>query len=135
MDDAARRALGARMREKVLGEHVARLSASSATDFNREFRDFVTRYAWGEIWPRPGLDLRTRRLLVLAMMIALGRADEIEAHASFALDQGIAEDEIKEVILQAIIYCGVPAASLASDVVDGLLASRNNPPQQNLKEQ
>jgi 4-carboxymuconolactone decarboxylase len=113
MDDAKRRAEGMKVRRAVLGnEHVERAIAST-TDFNREFQDFITRNAWGEIWTRPGLPRHTRSLLTLAMMVALNRTDEFRMHVKAAFNNGVTRDEIKEVLLQSAIYCGVPAANSA----------------------
>ena len=104
---------GMAVRRAVLGDaHVDRANAC-ITDFNREFQDLITRYAWGEIWSRPGLDRRTRSTMVLTAMIALGHWEEFRMHVRAALANGLTADEIKEVILQAAIYCGVPAANHA----------------------
>lgn len=83
------------------------------TDFNREFDDLITRFAWGEIWTRPGIPRATRSMLTLAMLIALNRPEEFRLHVRGALNNGVTRDEIKEVLLQAAIYCGVPAAHAA----------------------
>jgi 4-carboxymuconolactone decarboxylase len=104
---------GMKVRRAVLGDaHVDR-AAAGMTDFNREFQDLITRYAWGEIWTRPGLDRKTRSCMVLSTMIALGHWDEFRMHVRAAFNNGLTESEIKEVILQAAIYCGVPAANHA----------------------
>lgn len=113
MDEEDRARLGEATRRAALGNaHVDR-SAAQRTDFNAEFFDLLTRYAWGEIWTRPGLERTTRRLLVLAMMAALGREREFKLHLRAALEDGVAPDTIKEVLLQSAIYCGVPAAHSA----------------------
>ena len=113
MDDAKRYKEGMKIRRAVLGdEHVDR-AVASITDFNREFQDFITRNAWGEIWTRPGLPRHTRSLLTLAMMIALNRGEEFRMHVKAAFNNGVTRDEIKEVLLQSAIYCGVPAANSA----------------------
>ena len=123
MDDADRYDLGLRTRRSVLGDgHVDRALARR-TDFNSEFQDLITRYAWGEIWTRPGLDQRTRRLLVLAMTVALGRQEEFKLHLRAAIEHGVAKDEIKEVLLQAAIYCGVPAANTAFHLAEEVFAA------------
>jgi len=83
------------------------------TDFNRDFQDLITRYAWGEVWSRPGLPRHTRSLLTLAMMVALNRVEEFRMHVRAAFNNGVTRDEIKEVLLQSAIYCGVPAANSA----------------------
>ncbi len=104
---------GMKVRRAVLGDaHVDRASAG-ITDFNREFQDLITRYAWGEVWTRPGLDRKTRSCMVLTAMMALGHWDEFRMHVRAAFNNGLTEDEIKEVILQAAIYCGVPVANNA----------------------
>src|SRR6204780_1233033 len=111
MDDTKRYQQGMRIRRAVLGdEHVDR-AAANTTDFNRDFQDFITRNAWGDIWARPGLPRHTRSLLTLAMMIALNRGEEFRMHVKAAFNNGVTRDEIKEVLLQAAIYCGVPAAN------------------------
>lgn len=113
MDDAKRYKQGMKVRRAVLGdEHVDRAMAAT-NPFNREFQDYITRNAWGEIWARPGLPRHTRSLLTLAMMIALNRAEEFRMHVRAAFNNGVTRDEIKEVLLQSAIYCGVPAANSA----------------------
>jgi 4-carboxymuconolactone decarboxylase len=113
MTDEERRASGMAVRRAVLGNaHVDR-AESRKTPFNSEFQDLITRYAWGEIWTRPGLDRKTRSCMTLSMMIALNRPDEFRLHVRAAINNGLGRDEIKEVILQAAIYCGVPAANAA----------------------
>ena len=106
------------VRRAVLGDdHVDRAPRGR---FHREFQDLITRYAWGEIWARRGLPRRTRSLITLAAMVALGRSEELRLHLRAALRNGVTRDEIKEVLLQMAIYCGVPAAHsafhLAADV-------------------
>jgi 4-carboxymuconolactone decarboxylase len=104
---------GMKVRRAVLGDaHVDKANAS-LTGFTGEFQDLITRYAWGEIWSRPGLDLKTRSCMVLTAMIALGHWDEFRLHLRGAVNNGLTGDEIKEVILQAAVYCGVPAANHA----------------------
>jgi len=111
MSDAYQR--GMKVRREVLGDaHVDRANAG-ISDFNREFQDLITRYAWGEIWTRPGLDRRTRSCMVLTAMMALGHWEEFRMHVRAGFNNGLSEDDIKEVILQAAIYCGVPVANHA----------------------
>jgi 4-carboxymuconolactone decarboxylase len=113
MDDSKRYQQGMKVRRAVLGdEHVDR-SIAATTDFNREFQDFITRNAWGEIWTRPGLPRHTRSLLTLAMMVALNRDDEFRMHVRAAFNNGVTREQIKEVLLQSAVYCGVPAANSA----------------------
>jgi 4-carboxymuconolactone decarboxylase len=101
---------GLKTRRAVLGDaHVDRAEASRTT-LTEEFQDLLTRYAWGEIWTRPGLDLRTRSCITVAMLVALNREMELALHIRAALNNGVTVDELKEVLLQTAIYCGVPAA-------------------------
>jgi len=113
MDEMARHELGMATRRQVLGEAYVDRATASATSFTAEFQDLITRYAWGEIWTRPGLEQDTRRLLTISMLIALGREGELKLHLRAALDHGTPVAMIKEVILQSAIYCGVPAANAA----------------------
>ncbi len=118
MDESERRDTGVTVRRRVLGDaHVDRAIAQDAP-LTAEFQDLITRYAWGEIWTRPGLDERARRILVLGTLIALGRFDEFRMHARAAMSQGgFSENDLKEIVLQQAIYCGVPAANTAFEVL------------------
>jgi len=118
MNEKDRHDTGIAVRRQVLGDaHVDRASAQT-TPLTAEFQDLITRYAWGEIWTRPGLDVRTRRILVLGTLIALGRFDEFRMHARAALKEGgFSEEDLKEIVLQQAIYCGVPAANTAFEVL------------------
>jgi 4-carboxymuconolactone decarboxylase len=112
---------GLKVRREVLGdEHVDR-SLARATELTEEFQDLITRYAWGEIWTRPGLDRRTRSCMTLVALVALGRMDELELHLRAALRNGLDRDEIKEVLLHCAVYCGVPAANSAFAVAQRVL--------------
>lgn len=114
MDDEQRRDLGTAQRRKVLGNAWVDKSAASRTPFNADFLDLITRYAWGEIWTRPHFDERTRRVLVIGTMMALGQWDEFRLHVRAALSEGgFTPDDIKEILLQQAIYCGVPVANHA----------------------
>ena len=114
MDDNERRTRGTAKRRKVLGDAWVDNSAANATAFNADFLDLITRYAWGEIWTRPHFDERTRRVLVIGTMIALGQWDEFRLHVRAALTEGgFTPDDIREILLQQAIYCGVPAANHA----------------------
>jgi 4-carboxymuconolactone decarboxylase len=97
----------------VLGDDHVDAAVARTTEFTADFQDLITRYAWGEIWTRPGLDRRTRSAITLTALMALGHLDELEMHVRAALRNGLTEDEIKEVLLQGAIYCGVPAANSA----------------------
>lgn len=123
MDDEQRRAAGMAKRRQVLGDaHVDRAIAAT-TPLTAEFQDLITRYAWGEIWTRPGLDLHSRRVLVVGTMIALGRWEELRMHARTALASGaLTIDELKEIVLQQAVYCGVPAANHALAELAGVVA-------------
>jgi 4-carboxymuconolactone decarboxylase len=112
---------GMKIRREVLGdEHVDR-SLERAGDYTREFQELITKYAWGEIWARPGLDKRTRSCITMTALVALGRFDELELHIRGAQRNGLSKDEIKEVLLQTTIYCGVPAANSAFHVFQRVL--------------
>ncbi|MEX0751832.1 MAG: 4-carboxymuconolactone decarboxylase [Xanthobacteraceae bacterium] len=114
MDDSERRKSGMTRRRKVLGDAWVDRANANKTAFNEEFQDLITRYAWGEIWTRPHFDERTRRILVIGSMIALAHWDEFRLHVRAALTEGgFSSDDIKEIILQQAIYCGVPAANHA----------------------
>lgn len=119
--DAERYAQGMVVRREVLSDaHVDRAIANTS-DFTAEFQDFITRNAWGDIWSRPGLDRRQRSVAVLTAMIALGHHEEFAMHVAAARRNGLSVDEIKEVILQAAIYCGVPAANVAFKLASKVL--------------
>jgi 4-carboxymuconolactone decarboxylase len=113
---------GMKVRRAVLGDaHVDRAEASR-TPLTDEFQDLMTRYAWGEIWTRPGLDRRTRSCITVAMLVALNRNEELALHIRAALRNGVTVDELKEILLQTAIYCGMPAANSAFGVAARVLA-------------
>jgi 4-carboxymuconolactone decarboxylase len=113
---------GMEVRRAVLGdEHVDRAIART-TDFTADFQDLITRYAWGEIWTRPGLDRKTRSCITLTALVAGGQVHELAMHVRAALRNGLTPDEIKEVLLQTAVYCGVPAANSAFAVAQEVLA-------------
>lgn len=113
---------GMEVRREVLGDaHVDRAVART-TDFTRDFQELITGYAWGEIWTRPGLDRRTRSCITLTALVAGGHTEELAMHVRAALRNGLTADEIKEVLLQTAIYCGVPAANSAFAVAQKVLA-------------
>lgn len=128
MDEIERHARGMAVRRAVLGNaHVDRAIAAT-TPSTADFQDLITRYAWGEVWTRPGLDVKTRRLLAIATMVALGRWEELVMHVRTGLADGnaggLTRDEVREVLLQQAIYCGVPAANHAFGLVADLLDDR-----------
>jgi len=116
------------VRRQVLGDaHVDRATAS-ATDLTADFQHLITRYAWGEIWARPGLDRRTRSCITLAMLVALNRPEELEMHVRAAVTNGLTRAEIKEVLLQTAVYCGVPAANAAFTIAQRVLGKAEGQP-------
>ena len=121
MDERERYEKGMKVRREVLGDaHVDR-TLQNRDAFNEEFQDLITRYAWGEIWSRPGLPRQTRSMITLAMMVALNRGEEFRMHVRAALSNGVTREEIKEVLLQTAIYCGVPAANSAFHTAEEVL--------------
>ena len=122
MDDRERFDNGMKVRRAVLGDaHVDR-SLTKHNDFNGEFQDLITRYAWGEVWTRPGLPRHTRSLITLALMVALNRGEELKLHVRAAFNNGVTRDEIKEVLLHCAIYAGVPAANSAFHMAEEVFA-------------
>lgn len=121
MDEQERHEAGMRMRRNVLGdEHVNRVEAAKDL-LDTDFQNLITRYAWGEIWTRPGLPQRTRSLLTIGLMVALNRGDELRMHLKAAVKNGVSIEEIREVLLQCAIYCGVPAANSAFHIAKEVL--------------
>ena len=119
---------GMRVRREVLGDEHVDAAVERTSGFTTDFQDLITQYAWGEIWTRPGLDRRTRSCITLTALVALGRLEELEVHVHAALRNGLTADEIKEVLLQSAIYCGVPAANAAFAVAQHALADQDEPP-------
>jgi 4-carboxymuconolactone decarboxylase len=114
-------ARGMEVRRAVLGDaHVDR-AVERTTPFTEAFQDLITRYAWGEVWARSGLDRRTRSAITLTALVALGREDELAMHVRAALRNGLTRDEIGEILLQCAVYCGVPAANGAFAIAQGVL--------------
>jgi 4-carboxymuconolactone decarboxylase len=121
MNDDEHYEQGMRIRRDVLGdEHVDR-AVENATPFTEPFQQFITRYAWGDVWARPGLDRRTRSAITLAVLTALGREHELPLHVRAAVRNGLSEDEIGEVLLHTAVYAGVPAANAAFAIAQGVL--------------
>jgi 4-carboxymuconolactone decarboxylase len=122
MDERERYAAGMKVRRAVLGDaHVDKAQASKNA-FTEPFQDLITRYAWGEIWSRPGLPRHTRSLVTLAMMVALNRNEEFRMHVRAALNNNVTREEIQELLLQCAIYCGVPAANTAFHIAQEVFA-------------
>ena len=111
MDDETRREQGMRIRRQVLGDAHVDAVIERTTPITERFHEFITRYAWGDIWSRPGLDLRTRSLVTVALLAALGRTDELGMHLRGALRNGVSPDELAEVLLHTGVYAGLPTAN------------------------
>ncbi|KND39089.1 MULTISPECIES: carboxymuconolactone decarboxylase family protein [Streptomyces] len=122
MDTTDRLAAGDAMRRQVLGDEHVNRSRANASPFSRPLQDLVTEYCWGAVWTRPGLEPATRSLLNIGMLTALGKPDELRLHVRGALNNGCTVEQIQEVLLQAAIYCGVPAALEASRAAQQVIA-------------
>ncbi|MEA2420575.1 MAG: 3-oxoadipate enol-lactonase / 4-carboxymuconolactone decarboxylase [Thermoleophilaceae bacterium] len=113
---------GMKVRREVLGDGYVDAAVERTSAFTEDFQDLITRYAWGEIWTRPGLDRRTRSAITLTALVAGGHFEELAMHVRAALRNGLSQDEIKEVLLQSAVYCGVPAANRAFAAAQEVLA-------------
>lgn len=122
MDDRDRFTAGMKIRRAVLGDAHVENAESRKNPFNEPLQDLITRYAWGEIWARPGLSRHARSLITLSMMVALNRPDELRIHLRGALRNGVTREEIQELLLHSAIYCGVPAANTAFHIADEVFA-------------
>jgi 4-carboxymuconolactone decarboxylase len=122
MDERDRHKEGLKVRRAVLGETYVERAQAAENEFNSAFQDLITRYAWGEIWTRPGLPRKTRSLITIAMMVALNRGEELKMHIRAALQNGVTREELREVLLQTAIYCGVPAANAAFHLAEQVLS-------------
>ena len=112
------------MRRAVLGDaHVDRAEANK-TELNADFQNFITRYAWGEVWTRPGINRHDRSMITIAMLIALNRADELRMHLHACFNNGVTEEELRELIFHSALYCGLPAANSAYHLAAEVLAAR-----------
>jgi 4-carboxymuconolactone decarboxylase len=123
VDETERHERGMRVRREVLGDTHVDASLRKLTDFTRDFQELLTRYAWGEIWTRPGLPRNTRSLVTMAMLIALGRDEEFRLHVRASRATGVTRDEIRELLLQSAVYCGIPAANHAFALAEQVFAS------------
>ena len=112
---------GMRIRREVLGDEHVDAAVERTSELTADFQDLITRYAWGEIWARPGLDRRMRSAITLTALVALNHLDELAMHIRAAKRNGLSDDEIKEVLLQSAVYCGVPAANAAFAVAQRVL--------------
>jgi 4-carboxymuconolactone decarboxylase len=122
MDENERRERGMAKRRKIAGNAYVDRAIANKTEFTAEFQDLITRYAWGEIWTRPHFDERTRRILVIGTLMALGKWEEFEMHIRAALSEGgFTPDDIKEIILQQTVYCGAPAGNSAFRLANAIV--------------
>ena len=128
MNEDERFEKGLAVRRAVLGDAHVERSLAKRNDFNTEFQALITRYAWGEIWTRPGLPRHTRSLLTIGLMVALNRTDEFKLHIRAAFNNGVTKDEIREVLLQCAIYAGVPAANSAFHQAEEVFAQMESAP-------
>ena len=124
MDERQRYEQGLKVRREVLGDAHVDKSLQNRNALNEEFQELITRYAWGEIWSRPGLSRQMRSMITLAMMVALNREEEFRMHLKAALNNGVTPAQIKEVLLQTAIYCGVPAANKAFHVANEVIGAK-----------
>jgi 4-carboxymuconolactone decarboxylase len=124
MDERERHRRGRKVRREVLGAAHVRGAERASNHFSAPLQDLITRYAWGELWTRPGLPRRERSLITLAMLVALGRHQELRFHLKGARRNGVTRDEIRELLLHAAVYCGVPAAHAAFRAAEAALGLR-----------
>ncbi len=123
MDERERHERGMRVRREILGDaHVDR-AETHKSELDEEFQDLITRYAWGEIWTRPGLSRHTRSLLTIGLMVALNRGEELKLHLRASRNNGVTADEVREVLLHCAVYCGLPAANAAFHAAREILMS------------
>jgi len=128
MDERQKYDQGMKVRRAVLGDAHVDASLQNRTPFNEAFQDLLTRYAWGEIWSRPGLSRQIRSMLTIGMMVALNRPDELRLHLRAAINNGVSRDEIREVLLQSAVYCGVPAANSAFHAAEEIFSQLGQKP-------
>ena len=124
MDERERFETGMKIRREVLGDAHVDAAIAKRNAFSEAFQDLITRYAWGEIWTRPGLPRQTRSLITVAMLVALNREEELRMHLRGALKNGATQEEIRETLLQSAIYCGVPAANSAFRIAQEIFSEK-----------
>ncbi|HEV7514239.1 MAG TPA: 4-carboxymuconolactone decarboxylase [Candidatus Acidoferrum sp.] len=124
MDERERFEMGIKIRREVLGDAHVDAAIAKRNAFTEAFQDLITRYAWGEIWTRPGLPRQTRSLVTVAMLVALNREEELRLHLRAALRNGVTQEEIRETLLQSAIYCGVPAANSAFRIAQDIFSEK-----------
>lgn len=125
MNDEERYQQGMRVRRAVLGNAHVDHTVENLTPLNEEFQDFITRYAWGDIWSRPGLERHTRSMITIAMLIALNREAELKMHLNAAFNNGVTREELKELIMHSALYCGLPAANATLHLAQQVFAERD----------
>lgn len=113
---------GQALRRRILGDEYVDAAAKKTTDFNRPFQELIAEYVWGTLWSRPGLDHRTRALINLGMLTAMGRTEEVKIYLRAAKNVGVSQDDVREVFMQAAVYCGIPAALDSFRVAEALFA-------------
>lgn len=124
MTDDERYGQGMQVRRSVLGDAHVDAATKAATDLDTDFQNFITRYAWGEVWSREGLPRATRSMITIAMLVALNREDELRMHFRAAVKNGVTPEEIKEVLMHCAIYCGLPAANAAFKIARDVVAQQ-----------
>ena len=129
MNDEQRYTQGIQVRTEVLGEKHVERSLENLNDFNEDFQNFISRFAWGEVWSRPGMPRRTRSLVTIAILLALGRNDELRMHIRACFNNGVTKDDLKELILQCSLYAGLPAANAAMHMAEEVFADLGIAPQ------
>ena len=122
MNDEQRYEQGIKVRTEVLGEKHVNRSIENLNDFNPDFQNFISRFAWGEVWSRPGLPRHTRSLVTIAILLSLGREDELRMHLRACFNNGVTKDELKELILHCSLYAGLPAANAAMHMAEEVFA-------------
>ncbi|MEQ1472648.1 MAG: 4-carboxymuconolactone decarboxylase [Candidatus Acidiferrum sp.] len=125
MDERDRYEAGIKMRRAILGDAHVDASLAKRDELTTDFQNLITRYAWGEIWSRPGLPPQTRSLITITMLVALNREEELRLHLRAALKNGVTQEEIREALLQSAIYCGVPAANSAFRVAQEIFSTKS----------
>lgn len=135
MNDEQRYKQGLEVRTEVLGEKHVNRSLENLNDFNQDFQNFISRFAWGEVWSRPGLPRHTRSLVTIAVLLALGREDELRMHLRACFNNGVTKDELKELILHCSLYAGLPASNAAMHMAEEVFKDLGIAPEKVNKDQ
>ncbi len=125
MDESQRYETGMKIRREILGDAHVDATLARRSELTEDFQDLLTRYAWGEIWTRPGIPRQTRSLLTIVMLVALNREEELRMHLRAALKNGVTPEEIREALLHSAIYCGIPAANSAFRIAQEILSAKS----------